>query len=59
MRRPIDEQRALLDMRAHAVRHHQAADDARWLVTAAYHRFMALWHDEIANRLTRRNSSPH
>lgn len=55
MRPPIDERRALLDMRAHAVRHYEAAANARWFATMIYHRFMGLWHDEIANRLTRRN----
>jgi len=58
MSRPIDEQRAVLDLRAHAVRHHHAAADARWLGPAIYHLFMGLWHDDTQKRLTRRNTVP-
>lgn len=53
--RRIDERQAEVDMRAHAVRHHQAARDARWAITAGWHRLMALWHEEIAARLARRH----
>jgi len=55
---PINEHHAVLDMRAHAIRHYQAAAKARWFASAISHRFMGLWHDEIANRLTRRNTGP-